>query len=507
MSQVGTNHDTAETLAGVRCACLNAESTRDLANTSFTPRRAQREDNNSRETALACAKFLAELSREMRTPLTSVLGAVEMLLDTNLSDSHKEFAQTVAESATALASMVDAIAAFSSYLASHPAQLPAHPIAPNENAPRGRDGTTHGNGSNAIASSPGASSREPQLSKTIAGGNRFGPLEASTNFKTRVPQDTARLIRILVAEDHPMNQRVMLRMLARLGYMADAVSNGVEAVAALVRNPYDIVLMDCQMPELDGYQATRQIRSNGGRFQSTPIIAVTANAMDGDREKCFASGMSDYISKPVRANTLATTLEKWILPASDRQDAPPPGERAGIPLSSQSAPAEESLVAKTEESEAVLVEAQTDAPAEASTAAPAGVSNDAPAELGDAVDPAAMETLRSMDAGDEGFLLEIIDLFLTDLTERMAAMKVAAETRDGPTLKSIAHTVKGSCGHFGATGLAALCREMGQVAVRQPVGDPRETFLRLEAEAGRVRVALEEAKRSHLKIPDHGGTG
>lgn len=410
-----------------------------------------------------CSKFLARLSHEMRTPLSSLLGVAQLMLETSLSDSQNEFAETVAESAHALTSVADAIADFSNYLALQHARQQALQIELNGNDLGRVDHSSNGSGSNACAHRAIASSgrAEDMLSKTPAGENRPGTFRATANFSTRVPPDTAKLIRILVAEDHVMNQHVMLRMLARLGYTAEAVGNGVEAVAALTRSPYDIVLMDCQMPELDGYEATRQIRKSGGRFRSTPIIAVTANAMDGDREKCLASGMSDYMSKPVLAQTLATTLEKWILPDG--------AAGANVPVQSP--------------------------PAASSHGAPASRPPAQVEETGDAVDAGALETLRSMDAGDEGFMAKIIELFLADLTERIEALKAAAETRDGDALKRIAHALKGSCGHFGAMRLAALCRKMEQIGTQQPVGDSGETFFELETEAGRVRIALEEAQK------------
>lgn len=117
--------------------------------------------------------------------------------------------------------------------------------------------------------------------------------------------------KVLVAEDNPVNQKVVLRMLSKLGYQAHAVVNGAEALRALTEQPYDLVLMDCQMPVMDGYQAAAEIRNLEGSLRGIPIIALTANAMQGDREKCIEAGMDDYLSKPIDRSTLAAMLDYW----------------------------------------------------------------------------------------------------------------------------------------------------------------------------------------------------
>jgi len=118
-------------------------------------------------------------------------------------------------------------------------------------------------------------------------------------------------VKILMAEDNMVNQKVAIRMLKKLGYQVDVVANGKEAVQAIQNIPYDLVLMDCQMPEMDGFEATRQIRSNQGDGNRVPVIALTANAMEGDRERCLASGMDDYLSKPINLLKLKETLARW----------------------------------------------------------------------------------------------------------------------------------------------------------------------------------------------------
>ena len=114
-------------------------------------------------------------------------------------------------------------------------------------------------------------------------------------------------LRILLAEDNQVNQKLALRILEQMGYRADVASNGIEAVESIERQTYDVILMDVQMPEMDGLDATRNIRKLADATQPH-VIAMTANAMEGDREMCIAAGMNDYVSKPIRVNELVEAL-------------------------------------------------------------------------------------------------------------------------------------------------------------------------------------------------------
>jgi CheY-like chemotaxis protein len=153
--------------------------------------------------------------------------------------------------------------------------------------------------------------------------------EASNELSERRPEETPALpskasdperlmhLRILLAEDNVVNQKVALRMLGRLGYRADIAADGLEVLKALQSHHYDVVLMDVQMPEMDGLEATRSIRRMPGR--QPYIIAMTAHAMKGDREECLEAGMNDYVSKPVRIEELNAALQRSCILDPDKE--------------------------------------------------------------------------------------------------------------------------------------------------------------------------------------------
>jgi CheY-like chemotaxis protein len=213
-------------------------------------------------------------------------------------------------------------------------------------------------------------------------------------------------LRILLAEDNAMNQKVALRLLERLGYRADVATNGVEAIEALERQSYDVVLMDVQMPELDGLDATRRICERWPAETRPHIIAMTANALPEDREACFAAGMNDYVAKPIRAEELVSALKR----------AKPLGN------------------------------------GDAGSAAIEYVS----------LDDGALENLR--DLGGDDFLGEVIDAFLADAPELLATLRRSLDEHSAEELRRAAHTLKSNGATLGAEEFAELCRALEQHA-------------------------------------------
>lgn len=150
---------------------------------------------------------------------------------------------------------------------------------------------------------------------SIRSANKINAVSDNIITKYTLSEDEQMKIRILLAEDNLINQKVTVKMLHKIGYRVDVVVNGMDAIDAMKKTDYDLILMDCQMPELDGYDATKKIRESetGIKNLNIPIIALTANAMKGDREKCMKAGMSDYLAKPIKLKELSEMLDKWIV--------------------------------------------------------------------------------------------------------------------------------------------------------------------------------------------------
>ncbi len=234
-----------------------------------------------------------------------------------------------------------------------------------------------------------------------------------------------RPIRILLAEDNPTNQKVAMRILEKLGYRADAVSNGAEALKALGMIPYDLVLMDVQMPEMDGFQATRQIRDSEIAVldHRVPIIAMTAHAMKGDREACLQAGMDDYVSKPVNPVQLADAIRRQLKRI-----------RVAGPAAVEDSAGEEVLVFDRE---------------------------------------SALERV----GGDEDVLNEILGLFLSDAGRQIELLAQASQNGDCAAIRGQAHSLKSASGSIGACVMQQIAqqietageqRELGRAAVLIP---------------------------------------
>jgi two-component system, sensor histidine kinase and response regulator len=260
-------------------------------------------------------------------------------------------------------------------------------------------------------------------------------------------ENQASSLRILLAEDNPVNQKVAVMQLRKLGYTVDAVSNGFEVLQVLEKFSYPIVLMDCQMPGMDGYEVTAEIRRREQNNSSgTTIIAMTAHALAGEREKCLAAGMNDYLSKPVKPNELEAMLDRWRM---------------------------------TSESASALSEAN------------------APVTLTDVLDPAVLESFRHLQReGSPSLVNELIELYLNDTQLRLAELRLAVYVRDLPSLRRTIHSLKGGSGNLGVWRMSALCSDFEATLHDGELTGAGSVLEQLESEFERVRRALSHEQLS-----------
>jgi CheY-like chemotaxis protein len=293
---------------------------------------------------------------------------------------------------------------------------------------------------------------------------------------------------ILIAEDNATNQKLVLHLLERLGYRADVVGNGLEVLQALRRQPYDVILMDVQMPEMDGLEATRRIRREWPGDKGPYIVALTANAMQGDREICMAAGMDDYLSKPIRVEELVNALHSTpqaaepadvlVAPmmSASTPDAPNPG--GGPP----DVPGEHNGAALPEPSAADTGPADAP-PADAPPADAPGAS---------VLEPSALQKLRQVVGDDADVLAELIESFLEDAPVLLADLRQALEEGNASGVRMHAHSLKSNSADFGATRLNVLCKELEQRGRNEELEGAAALLAEAEHEFARVREALQD---------------
>jgi signal transduction histidine kinase/DNA-binding response OmpR family regulator len=274
-------------------------------------------------------------------------------------------------------------------------------------------------------------------------------------------------MRILLAEDNAINQKLALLMLERLGYRADVAGNGLEAIDAVKTaaqfTPYDVVLMDVQMPELDGLDATRRIRTALPETQQPYIIAMTANVMLGDRELCLAAGMNDYVSKPIRLEELLSALRQ----APSLTDA---GRSASIGP------------------------AQATVPASAAADLPAGAALvDAPPR---SIDPRAIARLQATLGKRAAEMLPVLlDGFFKEAHKLQEQARRALADAKTEELRRAAHTLKSNCANFGATQVASLCQELENLAKSGQTDGASGLLERIEVEYVAARRELDHIRK------------
>jgi CheY-like chemotaxis protein len=257
-----------------------------------------------------------------------------------------------------------------------------------------------------------------------------------------VPARSAPVLHVLVVEDNPVNQAVAMEMLATLGCTWGLAANGREALEAIAQDIYDVVLMDCQMPDMDGFEATRALREREAAAGAPrlPVIALTAHAMAGDREQCLAAGMDGYLAKPYGQQQLEETIRHHV--EHQREVA----------------------------------------------AAPAAAVSDT---VGEGLDRSALDNIRALDkSGGSAVLRRLIGIYLKSAPELVRAMRHAADAGDAAAVGRAAHSLKSSSLNVGAARLGSLCREIETAAKSTPPATSVALVAALESEYLRVAQLL-----------------
>jgi CheY-like chemotaxis protein len=284
-------------------------------------------------------------------------------------------------------------------------------------------------------------------------------------FASRFP------LRVLLCDDNIVNQKVASRLLQQMGYRADLAANGLEALAALDRQPYDLVFMDVMMPEMGGLETTRIVRERQQQPSQFPnyqlsikIVAMTASAMQGDREKCLEAGMDDYVAKPVRLEDVRAIMERWAPLAGKARAAEPAVAATQIPP----------------------------------TANPPTQANppDAPPEEA----PVDISRLLDFTDGDPASLRELATLYLDQTSQQLAQLEAAVRADTAQEVRRLAHSCAGASATCGMRRLVLLLRELEREGFEGKLTNAKQLSRQASEEFDRIRLFLEAYLAEHSPL-------
>jgi len=306
---------------------------------------------------------------------------------------------------------------------------------------------------------------------------RSRPADAGATSESAIDGEAgfARGVRILLVEDNPVNQKVAQGLLHRRRHEVTVAENGQQALELLERESFDLILMDVQMPEMDGFEATRRIRSDP-RWRDLPVIAMTAHAMQGDREKCIEAGMNDYLSKPIESARLEEIIRRW----AGRRDAAADASSAG------------------DGAETSVESPPTVAPVEPSGGAPPGANR---TDASAADQPVDVDKALLMVGGDHGLLQVAFEAFLGNVGPMMERLQSALREGDAAMLRAAAHRIKGSASTIAAEYVRARAARLEELGCAGEVQEASELVDELESEVVRlqefVTAILDQGRSDH----------
>ena len=306
-----------------------------------------------------------------------------------------------------------------------------------------------------------------------------------TRTSDAIPQpilETVAHLHILLAEDHPINQRLAVGILEKRGHTLVVADNGRLALDAVAQGNFDLVLMDVQMPEMDGFEATKAIRdrealaTNGARLH-VPIIALTANAMQGDRERCLTAGMDDYLSKPFTQGKLQAILAHWCPQRAEEHLSHDPAQDAAQDAATQA------VLSHTQHNRENMRVSRRE------SAGPDRIAQ---------LDPQPLAELKAL--GNPGILGKVIQRYTDHSPQLLRTLREAITADDAKAVQNAAHSLKSSSANVGATELAALSAQLEMMGREQNLDDAPRLLAETEAEYAAVQVAL--ANELESSTPD-----